>query len=235
MARQEIINGISYDEGFNRANNNFIELYNQNIALEGQIENLNLQVFKMANNYRLPSDMPTSFQVGRTLFYADGAEWKASTGLSSAMIVETIVINGYYSIQYISGYNSSPLLYRICLSNNAWGPWREIVTTTQPNWIAATLQNGWTGNLWYRKNQIGQLEIMGTIVPGTKTFGTVLAQLPVGYRVVSNVSLLAFTSGGVTLTGIAIWTDGNIRIYPTASDSSSGEPWYINSVINSNV
>ena len=51
------------------------------------------------------------------------------------------------------------------------------------NWISATLQNGWTGTLKYRKDAFGKIEVTGVLMTvGTTTPSTEIASLPSGYR-----------------------------------------------------
>lgn len=66
----------------------------------------------------------------------------------------------------------------------------------QQSWILATLQNGWTGNLYYRRNEFGTVEFRGTIGDGTTSIGTVLFTLPVGYRPTSRTVVLNVNSYG---------------------------------------
>lgn len=93
--------------------------------------------------------------------------------------------------------------------------WHTIPSATQPNWITATLQNGWTGALQYRKNQIGQIELNFNITPGTITAGTVITTLPEGYRP-SRVVVVPVYNGTSSAVGayIVVGTSGNI-IVPT--------------------
>lgn len=97
------------------------------------------------------------------------------------------------------------------------------VDKAQPNWIAATLQNGWTGNLWYRKNSLGLLEIGGAINPGTLTAGTIIAQLPVGYRPYFNKPIPCINANtGATARGIFVNTSGNVIIYMSEIVTETG-------------
>lgn len=51
----------------------------------------------------------------------------------------------------------------------------------QEAWITPTLLNGWTGTAKYRKNTIGQIEILCEIYVGTGTVNTTIFNLPSGY------------------------------------------------------
>lgn len=86
----------------------------------------------------------------------------------------------------------------------------------QGNWIAATLQNGWTGSLMYRKNDIGQVEIQGALIPGTLTAGTLVAQLPAGYNAFKDTPIPAIqASTGDTKLGFILRYDGKIEVRMT--------------------
>lgn len=93
----------------------------------------------------------------------------------------------------------------------------EKVNTKQPNWITATLQNGWTGTLHYRKNSLGQLEIAGVINAGTVSWGTIIATLPAEYKPKTWTSMPMFITDGNGIMGISMATDGAIKIYSPAS------------------
>jgi hypothetical protein len=52
------------------------------------------------------------------------------------------------------------------------------------NWgdeYTATLLNGWTGTLKFRKNGLGEVWIYGNLTVGTGTFQTKISALPDGY------------------------------------------------------
>lgn len=78
----------------------------------------------------------------------------------------------------------------------------------QESWIQATLQNGWAGGpLYYRKNELGNVEFRGNIgsgAGGNVTIGTVLFQLPVGYRPNYDIRLSVTTWDIITNTSKAI-------------------------------
>ena len=105
----------------------------------------------------------------------------------------------------------------------------------QGNWITATLQNGWTGALKYRKNDIGQLEIQGSIIPGTNAVWTVIAELPLEYRTASNIILPTYSSDAKPIYKIALRNNGTITVVPglTNGDSigDSTKSYIINSIV----
>jgi len=84
----------------------------------------------------------------------------------------------------------------------------------QDNWIEATLENGWTGNLKYRRNQIGQLEISAKVTAGTAAANTVIATLPDGYRPsqYTPVDMFNITAGGMVNTPVFVHIDGRISL-----------------------
>lgn len=85
----------------------------------------------------------------------------------------------------------------------------------QPNWINATLQNGATGTLLFRRNQIGQLEIKtsGNLAFGTITQATVITTLPEGYRpTVETVIMVYNTATNRGIPFLTITSSGNIII-----------------------
>ena len=88
----------------------------------------------------------------------------------------------------------------------------------QENWINATLQNGWTGTIEYRKNDLSQVTVNSSALkPGTITGLTVVGSLPVGYRPKRNVVIPCTNSDGGTYKLIFYLNEnGNIYI---ASDS----------------
>jgi hypothetical protein len=77
-----------------------------------------------------------------------------------------------------------------------------VAEITTPGWLTLPLVNGWTGTLRYRKLLVpgNTVQLSGTIVAGTKTNGTTVGTLPVGWRpIVSqdvSVSCDTLTTGG---------------------------------------
>ena len=59
----------------------------------------------------------------------------------------------------------------------------EKANITQEAWISATLLNGWTGTLRYYKDSLGSIRVVGLISGGVTTGGTVIFNLPSGYRI----------------------------------------------------
>ncbi len=169
MARKDIINGQSYNQGFYNANDNFIELYN-NIA----------DIFPFRGT--IPANATIdSLKQGTYLEY--GTKWNNRPQNSSltnyAIITVTDTRGGSETYKHIKYLNSDSELFE--KFGNA--SWLKVATDKQPNWITATLQNGWTGTLQYRKNQINQLEVKFDLVAGTITPYTLITTLPLQYSI----------------------------------------------------
>lgn len=86
----------------------------------------------------------------------------------------------------------------------------------QEAWITPTLLNGWVGNyvelygnLRYRKNQFGNVEIVGSISGGANN--SIVFVLPAGYRP-SHYKAVVTKSGGTSLASFEIETNGNVKI-----------------------
>jgi len=85
---------------------------------------------------------------------------------------------------------------------------------TQEVSIPATLLNGWTNfgayeDVGYFKDTLGLIHIKGLANCGTKTLGTIVFTLPIGYRAAKTIPLIGTTSGG-TIGYCSIQTDGTI-------------------------
>jgi len=99
-------------------------------------------------------------------------------------------------------------------------PSGKAVIDTQPAWITATLQNGWTafdvGGLQYTKNDLGMVTIKFSCTAGTITNRTIIANLPVGYRPYSSTAvvfdLLKNLDGYVSGEKVFIQSNGNIYV-----------------------
>lgn len=87
----------------------------------------------------------------------------------------------------------------------------------QTPWLSLTLQNGWLGPVapytppQYRKDNFGNVRLMGRLSNGTATAGTVIATLPAGYRPQYRMSFSVLTNNGSDQLGqIDIDTGGNL-------------------------
>lgn len=99
---------------------------------------------------------------------------------------------------------------------------------TQENWITATLQNGWTGNLQYAKSDLGYVTVQGIITAGTTTVNTIVASLPFGYRPQYLKHCFLLTSSSPTSKdGLYVHSSGNV--YVTGSgELVTGVSYHIN-------
>lgn len=104
----------------------------------------------------------------------------------------------------------------------------------QPQWIAPTLLNGWT-NYGINNNELagysidnsGVVRLRGLLVPGTIADGTVLFNLPVGYRPKKQMSfaVTAHSSPNYVVGIVTVVADGRVAV------NISGTSWLgINSV-----
>lgn len=82
------------------------------------------------------------------------------------------------------------------------------------------LQNTWTGTLYYAKDTQNRLYVKGNLIPGTKDWGTIIAQLPAGFRPTVSCCLTGFNVDGEVINGIVIGTDGNIKIFKPADTNA---------------
>ncbi len=91
-----------------------------------------------------------------------------------------------------------------------------------PDWITGTLQNGATGFIQYRQNQIGQIEVKGSVALGTVAANTIIATLPIGYRP-SDYEVINLLNISTTLqnNNIGITSNGEIYIMNTTGLSTS--------------
>lgn len=88
----------------------------------------------------------------------------------------------------------------------------------------AILQNGWTGILKYRKNDLGQVSIHANIYPGTTANGTLLTALPAEYKPISAVIAQHYNlSNGIIESNIAIATDGNLYFMGNTASTTGNQ------------
>ena len=83
----------------------------------------------------------------------------------------------------------------------------------------ATLQNGWTGTLKYKKNLLGQVNVIGRITAGTIDNGTIIANFSEGYRPRYTVAIGVYDRGSaVVKISLFINDTGNLVIRATADN-----------------
>ena len=94
----------------------------------------------------------------------------------------------------------------------------SLASVTQPAWVAATLQSNWVQNIsgnydltGYMKDTLGYVHIRGSISGGTTTNGTVIFQLPAGYRPLA-IHRYVVLGNSNTPSVIYIDASGNVTI-----------------------
>lgn len=91
---------------------------------------------------------------------------------------------------------------------------------TQAAWVEATLLNNFTGSIKYRKNTIGQIELVvsGTI-GATVAAGTILCTLPAGFRPLVYFDFRA--RHGASVLDLLFGTDGNVTLNGTGTNGNA--------------
>lgn len=96
-----------------------------------------------------------------------------------------------------------------------WSPWVAVNATSTP-WASVALQNGWSGTIHYRRNAINQLDVIVQVTTGTTTGGTVIANLPDGFRVAagrgSRIEILFANNLGMPNGTLSYDSAGNIKV-----------------------
>jgi len=180
----------------------------------GQIKERITKLIYLPNDSFAPSNVISDYPEGYSMFRASG-DWLTQLGFVSSVIVTTYraIGSSYYARQVVTGYENYNMLFRVGKSLDVWGDWQQIVTTNKPPWITATLQNGATGTLEYRLNQIGQLELRAAVSFSTVAWGTVIATLPAGYRPVRHASIPIYNAtNAATGLELILSSTGEIRI-----------------------
>ena len=226
MARKDIINGLSYNQGFYNANDNFVELYNRfesgfiyrgnltSLYPEGKSLNTLLPGIYNVNSWNNITDYPLdAYPYGLLVVFTPSV-----TTFAKAQMYFPDNRDFYY---FRNGYGTT------------YNQWLTMPSTKQPNWIAATLKNGWTGNLYYRVNNIGQLEIHGLLTVGTAAPWVEIGKLVIPGLNISAKSLLVYNAQtGVGLTNIRLLSSGDITISNSTDGIAAGNTLALNEVIN---
>jgi len=80
---------------------------------------------------------------------------------------------------------------------------------------SATLQEGWTGTLTYRKNDLGQVVLSGNIIAGNAERNVLICTLPSGYRPKNALAVPAYNSTkGRVNTLFELSATGNMYLRP---------------------
>lgn len=80
-------------------------------------------------------------------------------------------------------------------------------------YINATLYNGWTGYLRYKKLSNGLVHLIGSIIPGVTAAATLVSDLPAGYKPEVNEVIPVHMAGTTnTSNGLYLLDTGGIHI-----------------------
>ena len=108
-------------------------------------------------------------------------------------------------------------------TNGTWNPWKYLATkddiqkhTQGTTWQNANLQNGWShhrdyGNVQFSKTFDGVVYLRGVGAKGKTAYGTVIAQLPVGFRPSHSTYVFALNDD-FTVAVLCILTSGEIVV-----------------------
>lgn len=101
-------------------------------------------------------------------------------------------------------------------------------TTANPG----NFSNSWAnlGSNWsvaaYRKGPDGMVHIKGAVLNGTKTDGTIMANLPTGYRPLRDMT---FSAGNLSAAGfqpmVRVFSNGNIQCYEISGTATGAHSW----------
>lgn len=160
-------------------------------------------------DFKTEADKPSTYPSQQTTIFIATQLWQGVANL----IIRTEKYNNNVAIQYLqpNGSLSIPVMYRLAIPDlDTWAAWEKIATNKQPNWITATLQNGWSGTLRYRKNNIGQLELKGNITAGTVVALTTIATIPIPTNGNNSVIPVIMLPDGAFSGRALFWRDDGI-------------------------
>lgn len=181
-----------------------------------------------ANNKNNPHAV-TKTQVG--LGNVDNTADSAKKVLSATKLTTARTINGvaFDGTKNIAVADSTKLPLAHNTDANAHGDIRQQINSLDADKadkamgtrFTATLQNGWTGNLYYKKNDLGQVHLYSGsngLTVGTVANGTVIAVLPEGFKPISaTIPLLAYNISNTNkITGIDIFRSLGLVTYSFA-------------------
>lgn len=130
-------------------------------------------------------------------------------GYGGTWFLEGYKVSSLYECQKLIGYQGGLMYYRVKFTGT-WSPWHQIVTNKPIPFIDATLQNGWSSEIQYRRNSIGQLELFINTTAGVVDNNTIVCEIPRSYtpRTNSVIPLQDFTTGNVVTSHFEIINDG---------------------------
>jgi len=208
MAIERILGTDTGKAAFEKADRNFV-------GHEGQINNF---IAKGYVNTIGVSDFNNATENGKYTGYAISNAPTTNSTVNVEVIKEASGVVSQIAV-VVFGFGAGNAYTRIKQINGIWTAWQKIATDKQPDWITATLQNGWTGNAYYRKNSLEQMEIMfNPITACTVSDFTTIATLPVGYTPLTHSPIVCYnTANGESVNGIVILNSGEIKIRTPAT------------------
>ena len=134
-------------------------------------------------------------------------------------------LDSWKGVQFFTGVTSNRFFFRTYNNNSRWSPsqWKEIATkddiqkyTQGTPWQNLPLQNGWQhhqdyNNVQYSKSFDGVVYLRGVGTKGKTSYGTVIAQLPVGFRPLHRTYVFALNDD-FTVAFLCILTSGEIVV-----------------------
>ena len=134
-------------------------------------------------------------------------------------------LDSWKGVQFFTGLNSKRLFFRTYNNNTEWKPsqWKEVATkddiqshTRGTDWQNLPLQNGWQrhhqhNDVQYSKSFDGVVFLRGVGTKGKTAYGTVIAQLPVGFRPLHSTYVFALNDD-FTVAVLCILTSGEIVV-----------------------
>ena len=116
---------------------------------------------------------------------------------------------------------SGKMFIRTSNDGSRWNPsrWKEVLfkqDMEQYSWQLLTLQNGWQhhreyNNVQYSKSLDGVVYLRGVMTKGSASYGTVIAQLPVGFRPLHSTYVFAMNDD-FSVASLCILTSGEIVV-----------------------
>nr|DAO76966.1 MAG TPA: protein of unknown function DUF859 [Caudoviricetes sp.] len=116
---------------------------------------------------------------------------------------------------------SGRMFIRTSNDGSRWNPsrWKEVLfkqDMEQYSWQLLTLQNGWQhhreyNNVQYSKSLDGVVYLRGVMTKGSASYGTVIAQLPVGFRPLHSTYVFAMNDE-FSVASLCILTSGEIVV-----------------------
>lgn len=116
---------------------------------------------------------------------------------------------------------SGRMFIRTSNDDSRWNPsrWKEVLfkqDMEQYSWQLLTLQNGWQhhreyNNVQYSKSLDGVVYLRGVMTKGSASYGTVIAQLPVGFRPLHSTYVFAMNDE-FSVASLCILTSGEIVV-----------------------